>query len=278
MEECLKSGIPVLFLSSYGHYYGKLISTGHVNAVRQRKQILCPEEKYLEISKKIIYGKIQNQSVILRRYSRSTGISCESAVTHLKILAKKASEALSEEKLLGYEGSAARLYFKTLNSFLKEDFSFNKRFKRPPLDPFNSMISYGYTLLMYEICALLESKGLNAYFGIMHSDQSKHPSLASDLMEEWRAPFVDSLIVGMINGNEVHVDDFRKEGPGVYMGSDCLKKVTLKFENQFVTRCNYIPGVEYDMNYRQAMEYQINRYARFIDSGNPEVYSPILFR
>ena len=88
---------------------------------------------------------------------------------------------------MGYEGSASRAYFSILSSLLPDEFQFKGRSKMPPLDAFNSLVSLGYTLLMYELYGELENKGLCPYVGFMHSDRERHPTLASDLMEEWRA-------------------------------------------------------------------------------------------
>ena len=101
---------------------------------------------------------------------------------------------------MGYEGAAARIYFSTLGKLIDSEFIFSGRNKRPPLDPFNSMISLGYSIILNEIYGKLEGKGLNPYFGILHKDREKHPTLASDMMEEWRAVLIDTLVMGMLNG------------------------------------------------------------------------------
>ena len=69
------------------------------------------------------------------------------------------------------------------------------------LDPFNSILSLGYSIILNEIYGKIEGKGLNPYFGILHKDREKHPTLASDLMEEWRAVLIDTLAMSMLNGH-----------------------------------------------------------------------------
>ena len=97
---------------------------------------------------------------------------------------QKAQQASNIEQLMGYEGQAAKTYFKMLGQITDPEFTFSGRSKRPPMDPYNSLISLGYAILLNEIYGKLEARGLNAYFAFLHADRENHPALASDLMEE----------------------------------------------------------------------------------------------
>ncbi|MFR8246871.1 MAG: CRISPR-associated endonuclease Cas1 [Roseburia sp.] len=88
------------------------------------------------------------------------------------------------------------------NLFLK------RRSRRPPMDLFNSLISLGYSIILNELYGKIGGKGLNPYFGVMHKDREKHPTLASDLMEEWRAVLIDTTALSMLNGHELVKEDF----------------------------------------------------------------------
>lgn len=112
---------------------------------------------------------------------------------------------------MGYEVNAAREYFKALSSLIKKEFYFHGRSKRPPKDPFNSKISLEYTILMYEIVGELENKGISPYIGFMHSDIERHPTLASDLLEEWRSVIVDAIVMSLIQGNEIGIELFWRD-------------------------------------------------------------------
>lgn len=107
------------------------------------------------------------------------------------------------EEMIGFEGQAAKYYFRGLAACIDKEFSFQGRSRRPPRDEFNSMISLGYSILMNEVYCKIEMKGLNPYFGFIHRDAEKHPTLASDMMEEWRAVIVDATAMSMINGHEI---------------------------------------------------------------------------
>jgi CRISPR-associated protein Cas1 len=279
---CLKRGITVLYYSTNGAYFGRLISPNHINVARQRKQAALEENEKFKIafSKKIIKAKINNQIVVLRRYTRRKEINIDRNIDLMKSAIIDIEKAESIEEIMGHEGQAARLYFNVLSMLIDSEFVFKGRTKRPPLDPFNSLISLGYSIILNEIYGKLEGKGLNPYFGIMHKDKEKHPTLASDLMEEWRAVLIDTTAMGMINGHELLKEDFYQnpDGPGVFLTNEALKKYIGKLEIKFRTDNKYLDYVEYAVSFRRAIELQINQFVKAIENEDANLYSPIMIR
>lgn len=282
MTECLKRGINILFYSTNGAYFGRLISTSHVNVQRQRKQadIWKNEPFKLAFSQKIIDAKIRNQIVILRRYARSCCRNIDRSVVEMQNMHKKVLLAKSIEQVMGYEGTAAKVYFKVLGELINPEFAFSGRSRRPPMDPFNSMISLGYSIIMNELYGKIEGKGLNPYFGIMHKDREKHPTLASDLMEEWRAVLIDSTALSMLNGHELCPEDFYSgiEQPGVFLEKDAFRKYVKKLEVKFRTQNRYLSYVDYSVSFRKALDLQINQFVHAIESEDVDAYQPIVIR
>lgn len=181
---------------------------------------------------------------------------------------------------MGYEGTAAKIYFKVLGILIDPEFCFKGRSKRPPLDPFNSMISLGYSIIVNELYGKIEGKGLNPYFGVMHKDREKHPTLASDLMEEWRAVLIDSTVLSMINGHEISKKEFytQVEQPGVFLEKEALRKYIKKLESKFRTENRYLTYIDYRVSFRQALDLQLGQFIKAIETENPEEYSPIVIR
>ncbi|HJC04963.1 MAG TPA: CRISPR-associated endonuclease Cas1 [Candidatus Enterocloster excrementipullorum] len=282
LEECLKRGVNVIFYSTYGSYYGRLVSTSHVNVRRQRIQaeISKNEEFRLAFSKRIISAKIRNQVVILRRYARTGDRDVQRPIAEMQYMDSKLEDGKSIEQIMGYEGNAAKIYFRTLGNLIHPDFRFEKRTKRPPLDPFNPMISLGYSIILNEIYGKLEAKGLNPYFGLMHKDREKHPTLASDLMEEWRAVLVDSTALSMINGHEVGREEFytTSEMPGVFLDNQAFKRYVQKLEQKFRTDNKYLRYVNYSVSFRQALDLQISQLVKALETGDQEAYMPVTIR
>lgn len=279
--ECLKRGIPVSYFSKNGLYFGRVQSTNHVNTFRQRRQCELYESEFAtELSKKIIKAKIKNQRVVLGRYERSKGLDLSDIKKMMNICYSKIQYCDSISEIMGYEGQAAKYYFDGLSQCIEEEFTFHGRSRRPPLDEFNSMISLGYSILMNELYYKIEMKGLNPYFGFLHRDSEKHPTLASDLMEEWRAVIVDATVMSMINGHEIKKEDFsvNMDEPGVFIEKNGLRKYLNKLEKKFQTSIKYLSYVNYATTFRNAITLQINQLVKAIENGDASIYEPIQLR
>lgn len=276
---CLKKGITLAYYSKSGAYFGRLESTGHINVERQRLQCSLYQSEYaLGLSKLIIAAKIHNQSVVLRRYARSSEVNVQNELREIKYFKEKVETSKTVEQLMGYEGSAAKYYFEGLSKTINPDFKFKGRNRRPPKDPFNSMLSLGYSILMNEIYGKIVLRGLNPYFGYMHADREKHPTLASDLMEEWRAVLIDSMVMSMINGNEIQRDEFYTgvEEPGVFLTSDGMKKFIKKYDIKIKTKSKYFG--ESELSFRQAMDTQISKLILSMENNDYTIYEPLKIR
>lgn len=281
MTHCLKEGVPVAYYSKGGTYFGRLQSTGHVNVARQRKQCALYDQPFaLELSKNIIYGKLKNQYVVLRRYEKSKGMEESDSAKMIKNCRNKIESVPNISTLMGYEGQAAKAYFSGLANVINSEFRFRGRNKRPPRDEFNSMISLGYSVIMNEIYGKIEMKGLNPYFGFLHSDQEKHPTLASDMMEEWRAVIVDSTVMSMINGREILKEDFifDCEEPGCYLTKNGIKKYLSKLEKKLQTEVKYLDYVPYTVSFRRAIALQMDCLVQAIENEDASLYRAIEIR
>ncbi len=281
VEKFLIKGIPVSYFSKGGKYFGRLMSTGHIKAPLQRKQCLLYDTDFsLEFSKTIIKAKIKNQIVVLKRYAKSRKIDILDEEKYMHIGLNKIDYAKNISELMGYEGMAAKKYFHGLSRCIENDFKFKGRNKQPPRDPFNSMISLGYSILMNEIYCEIENKGLNPYFGFMHRDATNHPTLVSDLVEEWRAVIVDSIVMSMINGHEVNKEMFaiNDDYEGCFLTKDCLEIFLKKFERKLTTSAKYIYNVDYSVNFRRAISMQIDSLVNAIEQENASIYVPVVIR
>lgn len=281
MEQCLERGINVAFFSKGGRYFGRLHSTGHVKAERQRKQsALYDTEFAVELSKKIISTKLKNQEVVLRRYEKSRNLYLKDIHNMMSICRSKIEQCNCINEIIGYEGQGAKYYFDGLSQCIKEEFVFHGRSRRPPLDEFNSMIGLGYSVLMNEIYGKIEQKGLNPYFGFMHRDAENHPTLASDLMEEWRAVIVDATVMSIINGNEISKDEFlyNLDEPGCYLNKKGVGILIKKLEKKLETDVRYLDYIEYPVDFRYAMLLQVNRLVKAIETEDVSLYHPIQIR
>lgn len=281
LVECMKRGIPVTYYSRVGSYFGQIMSTGHVQVERQRMQCKLYDTPFaLELGKRILQAKIKNQEVVLTRYQRRSTCDLSEELKIMRIGAKKLEICTSIDQLIGYEGTAARYYFQGLGKLVDPQFKFKGRSKRPPKDEFNSMLSLGYSVLMNEIYGKIQGKGLNPYFGFIHRDKEKHPTLASDLMEEWRAVIVDSLVMSMANGHEILLEDFQHDdtGVGFILTNQGMQKFIKKFDKKLSTETKYLKYVDYQVSFRRAMDLQIEQLIHAIEAEDPVLYQPVQIR
>lgn len=281
VTQCLRHGINISYYSADGSYFGRLHSTGHVNVQRQRQQAALADTSFpLELSKSVIRGKIHNQEVLLRRYARSEEKDVKDLILRIRQSLDKIESCTMISEVMGYEGNAARAYFEGLSRLVHPEFAFQGRSRRPPKDEFNSMLSLGYSILMNEIYGKLENKGLNPYFGFIHSDKEKHPTLASDMMEEWRATIVDALVMSLINGHEIHTEHFwhDRDKPGYYLTKEGLTIFLKKYDKKMQKAVQYLDYIDYAATFRQSIDLQINELAKAIEEGDASIYHPIWLR
>ena len=281
--ELLKREIPVSWLSSTGKFYGRLEPTTSINIERQREQFRrSDDEKFcLNLAKTFIIGKIKNSQVVLRRYNRNfDNKEVEEIIEELKRYARKTDEAENIEQLLGYEGNASKIYFKGLGQMVRSEFYFNKRTRMPPTDKFNSLLSLGYTLLLYEIYTAITNKGLNPYCSFLHKIRKGHPALASDLMEEWRSTIIDSLVMNLVQNKIITPDDFnpQEENGAVYLTKEGLKKFIMKFEEKLKQHNSYLTFVDYPLSFRESIQFQAGSLVKAIENNEAEIYRAILIR
>ncbi len=182
-------------------------------------------------------------------------------------------------ELRGLEGGAARAYFTIFQSAFDADWRFERRTRRPPRDPVNALLSLGYTMLGNSIAAALEIMGLDPYVGYFHELKPGRPALALDLLEEFRAPFVDSLVMSLVNRNVFSREDFfcdPNRNNGIYLVKKAFKEFLHAFSDRLESEI-HIPDVKRAMSYRKILEIQAHELAGVLQ-GKRESYTPFSAR
>jgi CRISP-associated protein Cas1 len=168
------------------------------------------------------------------------------------------------DSLRGYEGIAAARYFPAFGKLVTHpQFVFTLRQRQPPPDPVNSLLSFGYTLLFNNVLGFIIAEGLSPYLGNFHYGDRQKPYLAFDLMEEFRSPVVDSLILRMVNNGVFKLEDFDVvvSTKGFYLNQLARRAFLKQFEirmNEEVTH----PDIQSPVTYRHAIQLQVRRYKR----------------
>ncbi|WP_315003546.1 CRISPR-associated endonuclease Cas1 [uncultured Selenomonas sp.] len=279
--ELLRLGIPVTWLSRTGYFFGRLESTRHVNVFRQERQVFLRGTPFaLAMARKVIAAKAHNQLILLRRYNRNAALPevC-TAVADIEALSKRIMTCDTNEQLMGYEGAIAKVYFGSLGQLVPAEFAFAKRTRRPPMDPFNAMLSFGYTLLMYDIYTALSNEGLHPYFGFLHAVKNRHPALASDLMEEWRAALIDAMTLSLVHHHEIKQEHFSpaesEDTPGIFLTREGRAIFLRAYEKKMRAASHYGSGRR---SYRHALAHQARQYAQALMAENADIYEPVWLR
>ncbi|WP_291321995.1 CRISPR-associated endonuclease Cas1 [Desulfonatronospira sp.] len=208
----IRNRVETVFLSPSGGFRGRLNIDEHKDVQRRRKQYLnlSHEEFALKIARTIVHGKVRNQARFLQvQGQRNRNENILAAALALKTVSRHTREALDVDTLRGMEGHAASMYYRAFGILIKNpDFKFSTRTKRPPQDPPNALLSFIYTILTSEVLSAIRTAGLDPGLGALHEPAYGRPSLACDLVEEWRTFIADRLVLQLINRGTVKQDDF----------------------------------------------------------------------
>lgn len=231
MGKCAKKGIELIFMSRDGQKFLAKIEgevNGNVFLRREQYRIADDTERSLEIAKNIISAKVYNSRMSIERTIRDHALRIDvekfkKKSEFLRNSIPKIMNCSNMEQLRGIEGESASIYFSVLDDMIlqqKDDFAFHGRNKRPPLDNVNAMLSFAYTLCETMCSSALKSVGLDAYVGFMHTDRPGRPSLALDLLEEFRCQMCDRFVLTLINKKIVKADCFMKQANGAVLLTD----------------------------------------------------------
>jgi CRISP-associated protein Cas1 len=227
IRTCLWRNIPIVYLSRLGYCYGRIlpIERGYRQLARYQQQLGFVDR--LLVAREIVKGKIKNSRVILQRQRRRLNSdTIAAAIQNLEYLIQKVEQADSIDKLMGYEGAAAVTYFSGFGeSLTNPNFVFLARSRQPPGNQVNALLSFGYQVLWNHLLALIEIQGLDPHQACLHQGSERHAALASDLVEEFRAPIVDSLVLWLVNSKAIDAEeDFEHHNGGCYLNNSGRKK------------------------------------------------------
>jgi CRISPR-associated protein Cas1 len=214
MAACAEAGITLSFCTPHGRFLAAVqgFTPGNVLLRRSQYRLSDNPTASLRIAAVIVAAKLANARTVLLRAMRDHGASAEidSCAAILARNAQMAMRASDMNALRGLEGDAGAAYFAVFPSLLKgEGFSFPGRVRRPPTDPVNALVSFLYSLLAHDCRSALESVGLDAAVGFLHRDRPGRPSLALDLMEEFRPVLADRCALTLLNRRQISPKDFR---------------------------------------------------------------------
>jgi CRISPR-associated protein Cas1 len=293
----LQRGIDTVYLTKNGRFRGRLQSHDGKNIELRLKQFRCSDQPsfLVDLAGRFVRGKIQNCRLLLRRQQqRLQSPIIEQTLIRLRASLARTHKTLTLDELRGVEGYAAAAYFDILPLVISNpSIPFRGRSRRPPRDPMNALLSFGYALLLGTIQTAVQIVGLDPYLGSLHTPENSKPSLVLDLMEEFRPLLVDSLMLTMVNRGQIQPHDFRvMQEPGslpvdfhdpeeprkgdypVLLRPESLKKVVLLYELNLQRTLIYA-GTGTNLTLRQICLEQARKLARhYLGQEQYEAFTP----
>jgi CRISPR-associated protein Cas1 len=239
----------------------------------------------------IVAGKVRNMvRLLLLRGRQYNEPNLRKSAAGLKPLEGRLEQTDDMERIRGLEGAATRAYFQSFGRLIRNDrFIFNGRNRRPPLDPVNALLSFTYTLLTNEVLSAIKACGMDPYMGALHDISYGRPSLACDLVEEYRVFLGDRLVLGLINRKAVSPNDFiyRQKKQSAYRDENEMvskRPVEMRPPIRRAFVASYEQMMKRDVKgpdqtkttYRGLIMLQVRAFAKYLQ--NPEhTYAPFIW-
>jgi CRISPR-associated protein Cas1 len=297
----LERDIEITFLGRYGQFRGRLSPPFSKNAVLRMAQYRAHQDmpKRCELARRFVIGKLMNQRTLLQRSQRrQADADMRQAIEQIGTLLQQLAALPVDrpvpaqrlvggdnriagtplETILGIEGAGSSAYFTCFGKLLADpqQWPFPGRVKRPPTDPVNALLSFGYALLTNKVASVVQMVGFDHYIGYLHSSFYGRPALALDLVEEFRPTIIDSVVLNVLNHRILNTDDFVVE-LGAYRLKQAKRTVFFtKLEERLNEEVQH-PTFGYRTTYRRCLELQARLLAKYL-TGEIETYPPLRIR
>ena len=294
LDALIRGRVETVLLSPTGRFRARLMVDEHKHVERRRAQYLRLSDpaRTLAAAKALVRGKLLNAARFLAlRGMQHEDSELAQAAVRTRGLAESLDALTSLDLLRGAEGHAANLYFQAFPLLLRNPkFAFNGRNRRPPLDPINALLSFVYTLLTQEVLTQIKVVGLDPYLGALHAVDYGRPSLACDLVEEWRSFLGDRLVLNLINRKALSPDDFiqrqqtvtsavdetdLKARRPVEMKPGTCRALVQSYEKWMTSPIKW-PETNENTDHRGLIRRQVKKFDAYL-SGQADGYDPFLW-
>jgi len=275
VKYCAEEGIPITFFDSYGRPYAQVLSPkSPVYRLSLAQTLAFTNGKGVYLARSFAVGKIKNQINLLKYYRKykarkefQFAEKCEDTINEMgSLLEKLIKIAKSNElesvrsQIFGLEGQAASYYWGLIKLLLSNDVYFEGRERKGATDLVNSLLNYGYGILYSQIYHAIIVAGLNPNISFLHKEQSGKPTLVFDLIEEFRQPIVDKVIIAMIRKRE------KLTMEGTNLTPETKTKVVENIMRRLNTRLNFRGR---KISLREVIKHQANSITKFLEGkGN----------
>jgi CRISPR-associated protein Cas1 len=297
----LERDTEIHYLSRYGHYKGStspvLTKNSLLRLAQHRGHVSIAQRS--ELARRFVIGKLSNQRRLLQRaHRREEREELGSRIGTIAMIVRKLIEmsvrmdtpapllnngdigisGTPVETILGLEGSGSNAYFGCFGMLMSDpqQWPFPGRIKRPATDPVNALLSFGYALLTTQVAAAVQIAGFDPHIGFLHSSTYGRPSLALDVMEEFRPLVVDSVVLTLLNNRMLTREDFVEELGAFRLKEKPRKLFLTRFEERLNEEITH-PTFHHKVTYRRCIELQARLVAKYL-TGEITEYPPIMMK
>ena len=295
-----RRGVDIVYLSGAGRYISRVIGQEHKHSKLRYQQSLAASDGSfaLRTASSVVRGKLHNQHTLVRRHAEGAGWA-NRALSGIDAMAGRVEFARNLDELRGLEGQGAKEYFSLFRRLLHSpaeggSWGFERRAYYPPTDPVNALLSFTYSLLLRDVITACELIGLDPYLGFFHVIDYGRPSMALDLMEEFRPIVADLVVLEAVNRPFVSLADFeqvdltekeserdentppRATTQAVYLGANGRETIIAMYENR-VNDEGLFKYQDQQVSYRYIFQLQAQAMARLV-LGEAREYAPFTVR
>ena len=280
VSELMERKIPLSFMMGTGKYLGRLEPemTKNIFVRKAQWKAAGETEQSVHVVRGFVRGKLKNYRSILNRNQRKySELDWQAAIDRVQNAIAPIDKTNSINSLRGLEGAGSAGYFGAFNKLIRvEGFSFAARRRRPPTDPVNALLSFGYSLLRHDVQSAVNIVGFDPYLGYLHFEHYGRPGLALDLMEEFRPLVVDSMVLSAINQRILKPTDFTSEplSNAVFLSPEGRREFLRQYEMKKQSQFKH-PVLGRKCTYQEAFEIQARLLAKYL-MGEIEKYPPLV--
>lgn len=280
MHALLARDIPLVLLSTTGRPLGRMEppGAGHILARRKQLERHCVASDRLELSRALVAGKIRNQHVLLRRRARRAADPemVWQAAARLSALEVRVAECGDVAQVMGVEGGASGVYYRAFSAVLDPGLGFTGRDRRAG-DVVNALTNYCSALLRETVISALLAAGLDPYVSFLHTPARGRPTLAFDLMEEWRPVLLDSTVLALTGLRAVTLEDLEDGPDGPWLSSHARGQVVNRFHTRLAAPARGWPAPPARRTYADQIRAQCTAMRAWV-LGESASYEPFAWR
>lgn len=281
LTELLTRKIPLSFMTGTGRFLGRLEPELNKNIFVRAAQWGAAGESSQAVHavRGFVRGKLKSYRNLLLRAKREGCEAVAAGVVRLEEALSPIEKTTTIDALRGLEGAGSAAYFAHFDSLIRNrKFSFQTRQRRPPTDPVNALLSFGYSLLAHDVQGAVNLVGFDPYLGYLHTQRYGRPSLALDLMEEFRPLVVDAMVLAAINRQVLSLADFEDEplSHAVSLTDEGRRKFLRAYEQKKQSVFKH-PVMGRQCTYQEAFEIQARLLAKYL-LDETEQYPPLVLK